>query len=181
MWQNPTPTRLIDRTDALLNRLGAGLLFHEETLAHAARSGIDNPLVLYAGGRAGVMGDVNASQVTAAFGFFEPSLVRDGWTAVETVAAPSEIAQIYAKAIAHAGRQCFIDDEAAAVVSNVGWRVAEGVEALGLSLFAGWRTMRSVADDARGSAAIAVITLRELRGDIHVQVDRCVWPHCAAS
>lgn len=160
---------LVDRTDGLVNRLGSDFLFHEQTLAHASRAGIDDALVLYAGGRAGVMGDVNASQVIAAFGFFESSLVHQGWSAVEACSAPSALARIYAEAIAHAGRHCITDDDDAAVVAQVGWTVAEGVEALGLSLFAGWRRMRPVAEDDRGSAALAIMTLRELRGDIHVQ------------
>ncbi len=160
---------LVDRTDGLVNRLGSGLLFHERTLAYAREAGVDNAIVLYAGGRAGVMGDVSDSQVTAAFGFFDPAAVREGWASVSECAAPSEIARIYAEAMAEAGRHWFADDEVSATVARVGWMVADRVEALGLSLFAGWREMRPVADDAKGSAALALITLRELRGDIHLQ------------
>lgn len=56
----PIDLEMIDRSDRLVNRLGSGLLFHEQTLAHASSAGIDDALVLYAGGGAGVMGDVNA-------------------------------------------------------------------------------------------------------------------------
>lgn len=158
----------VERTDLLINRLGSGLLFHPATLAYAAAQGIHDPIVLYAGGRAGVMGDVNSAQVAAAFGFFSPSLIETGWKAVEATGRPSVIAGIYAEAMAAAGRAWFADGDAAAGVAQLGWAIADSVEPLGLSLFAGWRQMR-VADDPKGSAAIAITALRELRGGIHVQ------------
>lgn len=157
----------LDRTDRRLNALGGGLFFDEVTLAIAAEEGIDDVVVLYAAGRAGVMGDVTASQVRVTFGFFDPESVAEVWATVTADHRPSEVAPVFARAMAAAARARW-DADAAAVVARVGWAVADAAEPLACPLFAGWRD-QARPDDPAGSAALAVTTLRELRGDIHVQ------------
>lgn len=157
----------IDEMDALVNRLGASLYFDPLTLAHAADAGITDVFVLYAGGRAGVMGDVTAEQVASAFAFFAPDLVERVWPTVLSTARPSEVARVYAAAMAHAADARW-DAAAAHTVVRLGTAVAESVTALGMPLFAGWRAVPRPGTPC-GAAAMVVHTLRELRGDVHVQ------------
>lgn len=157
----------IDEMDARINRLGAALLFDQNTLAHAADAGITDFFVLYAGGRAGVMGDVTAEQVSSAFGFFDPGLVAKVWPTVLATARPSTIATVFAAAMAYAA-ECNWDAEVSRTISRLGTAVADSVTALGMPLFAGWRTMARP-DTPQGAAAMVVHTLRELRGDVHIQ------------
>jgi hypothetical protein len=157
----------IDEMDALINRLGASLYFDPLTLAHAAEAGITDVFVLYAGGRAGVMGDVTADQVASAFAFFAPDLVERVWQTVVATERPSEVARIYAAAMAHAAQDRW-DATAARRVARLGTVVAGSVTALGMPLFAGWRAVPRP-DTPCGAAALVVHTLRELRGDVHVQ------------
>jgi hypothetical protein len=157
----------IDEMDAQINRLGASLYFDPLTLAHAADAGVTDVFVLYAGGRAGVMGDVTAEQVASAFAFFAPDLVDRVWHTVVSTERPTVLARIYAAAMAHTAHERW-DATAAGTVERLGTVVAESVLALGMPLFAGWRAVPRP-DSPSGAAAMVVHTLRELRGDVHVQ------------
>jgi hypothetical protein len=157
----------IDQMDLRINHLGASLYFDANTLAHAGAAGFSDFFVLYAGGRAGVMGDVTAEQVCSAFGFFDPGLVGKVWPKVLEAARPSEIATVFAAAMAHAAEQTWNADASATVV-RLGTVVADSVTALGMPLFTGWRALPRP-DSAPGAAALVVHTLRELRGDVHIQ------------
>jgi hypothetical protein len=162
------PSRaLVDEMDGRINRLGSLLYFHPTTTAYAAAHGVDDVFVLYGAGRAGVMGDVTAEQVVCAFGFLAPTFVAQVWPTVEAFGRPSEIARLYADAMARTAAELWSADEAREVV-RLGTQVADSVAPLGLSLFAGWRALQRP-DDACAAAALVVHTLRELRGDIHVQ------------
>jgi hypothetical protein len=164
---DPIQTTHTDLVDRRINQLGASLFFDPVAVAHAANAGVDNVFALYAGGRAGVMGNVTATQVAVALGFFPLELVRTVWADVETIAAPTHLADVFAAAMVAAAIQTW-DARAAAVVVELGSEVAASVPLLGLPLFAGWRE-RSRPSDPVGAAVHVVHTLRELRGDIHVQ------------
>jgi hypothetical protein len=153
--------------DGRINQRGADLFFDEVAIKHGAERGVDNFLVLYGAGRAGVMGDVTAEQVVSAFGFFEPGLVHKMWSSMAPEVRPSAVAEIFADALAAAARERW-DEAAAADVAVLGRKVADSVVALGMPLFAGWRSM-AVPGDPVGAATLTVMTLRELRGDIHIQ------------
>jgi len=157
----------LDRTDHRINALGGTLFFDEVTLAAAAEEGIDDVVVLYAAGRAGVMGDVTAAQVRVTFGFFDPGSVDEVWAMVTAGHRPSDVAPVFARAMSAAARARW-DADAAAVVARIGFAVADAAEPLACPLFTGWRD-QARPDDPAGAAALAVTTLRELRGDIHVQ------------
>lgn len=155
-----------DAVDAQINRLGAALLFDPVTLASAAEEGVADPVVLYAGGRAGAVGDLSAAAVEAVLAFFAPSAVAEVWPMVLAHGRPSEIAATYARAMADAARAHW-SAAAAEVVAEVGGHLVAAAPAVGLPLFAGWRAQARPADPL-GAAAHAVVALRELRFDHHV-------------
>ncbi|MCB0998738.1 MAG: hypothetical protein KDB40_05520 [Acidimicrobiales bacterium] len=157
----------VDQMDARINQLGASLYFDANTIAHAGEAGYSDFFVLYAGGRAGVMGDVTAEQVCSAFAFFDPGLVAKVWPKVVAAGRPSEIATVFAAAMAHAAEAGW-DEAASATVARLGGVVGASVTALGMPLFAGWRALARPSTP-QGAAALEVHTLRELRGDVHVQ------------
>lgn len=157
----------IDRMDGRINQRGADLFFDERALEYGKAHGCPNLLVLYAAGRAGVMGDVTAAQAVSAFGFFSPPMVQQAWAALEPGQRPSQVAEVFAAGLAIAARERW-DAEPAAVVAAIGRKVADSVTSFGLPLFTGWRDV-PVPDDAIGAATMTVMTLRELRGDIHIQ------------
>lgn len=157
----------IDRMDQRINALGAALSFHPVTLETAAADGIDDAIVLYAGGRAGAMGDVTAEQVQSAFGFFSPYVVSKIWPTVLAAGTPSGISRIYQRAIAATARSTWPAD-AAATVTTIGREVVESAPLFGSALFSAWRSL-PLPDDEHGASAIVLETLRELRGDINLQ------------
>ena len=158
---------LLDHMDARINAFGSALFFDELTLGHGAANGVPDAIILYAAGRAGAMGDVKAAQVASAFGFFSPSLVAEVWPMVRSFGRPSTIATVFAEAMAIAARSRW-DAGAARVVAELGARVVDRVVPLGCALFAGWQSMPRP-EDPQGAAALVVMALRELRGDIHIQ------------
>lgn len=156
----------IDLMDHRINRLGSALPFHPVSLETAAAAGIDDAVVLYAGGRAGAMGDVTAAQVQSAFGFFSPSIIELIWPTVVATATPTHINAVYLDALAAAARASWPED-AATVLTTIGRDVIEG------RLLSASRCSRGVGcplpADAHGSAGIVVEVLRELRGDVNLQ------------
>ena len=157
----------IDLMDHRINRLGSALPFHPVSLETAAAAGIDDAVVLYAGGRAGAMGDVTAAQVQSAFGFFSPSIIELIWPTVVATATPTHINAVYLDALAAAARASWPED-AATVLTTIGRDVIEAAPLFGLALFSAWRVLPLPAD-AHGSAGIVVEVLRELRGDVNLQ------------
>lgn len=158
----------IDRLDARLNQLGASLFFHPTTVAAAAGAGIDDVFALYAG-RAGVLGDVDAGQAASALAFFDPDVVADVWAGLARFGTPTHVADVFAASMAETAASSW-DGAAAAVVTDLGGRVADSVTPTGLALFTGWRAR------ARREREVSrvVHTLRELRCDLHIQ---CVSVH----
>lgn len=163
----PADLQRTDKMDARINKRGAELFFDELAVKHGASLGVDNYLVLYGAGRCGVMGDIGIEQVSNAFAYFAPDLVTKMWSSLDPDLPPSAVAKVFAASMSAAARERW-DAEAAATVHRIGRKVAEYVTPLGMPLFAGWRAM-PLPEDELGAAAVTVTTLRELRGDIHVQ------------
>lgn len=154
-------------TDHRIQRTGSAMLFAEPTLAEGHVAGIEDALAFYAGGRGGVLGNVPWHQVQSAFGFFPADIVRTTWQQVTSWGDPLDMAGHYANGLADFGRATFPTD-AARTFADVGTIVADTVTPLGYPLFTGWRAVPKP-DDGPGAAAVVMMTLRELRGDIHVQ------------
>ena len=154
-----------DRLDHRLNRLGSSLFFDPVTVRHGAAHGIDDAFALYVGGRAGAMGDVTFETVVATFGFLHPDLLGPAWDALAV--PPSRATTVFAEAMASAARAAW-EPGAAATAAALGREVADAVTAPGLPLFTAWRAL-PVPSDPCGAAAVTVMTLRELRGDVNIQ------------
>ena len=126
-------------------------------------SGID----FYVAGRGGVLGDVDADVVSAAFGFFSPAAVRSMWERGRTVMAPRDAANLFADGCAEWSRPHFTADIDYAEVAELARRIIAAMPVAGLPLFAAWRAVAAPTDPI-GSAALALHVLRELRGGAHV-------------
>lgn len=156
----------VAQTDHRINRLVADLFFHPAALAHGAEHGVDDPFVLY-GGRVLAMGLVTEEVAIATLGFLAPGLVAGAFGAIQAHPDPIGIAEVFSGALAAAARGRWPDGPCATVV-EAGRTIASAAPTLGLPLFAAWRA-RPLPDDPVGAAAITLMALRELRGDIHVQ------------
>lgn len=156
----------VAQTDHRINRLVADLFFHPAALAHGAEHGVEDPFVLY-GGRVVAMGLVTEEVAVATLGFLSPDLVAGAFRSLQAHPDPAGIADVFAGALGAAARDRWPDAPCATVV-EAGRAIASAAPTLGLPLFAAWRA-RPLPDDPIGAAAITLMALRELRGDIHVQ------------
>ncbi len=147
--------------------LGGKWMLHPEVLGPCRDAGYPRRYAYYVAGRGGVLGDVDADVVAAAFGFFEPSLVRKMWEVGVAVEGAAAAAARYGAACAQFGRSRLQGFSEAARVAELAEKVAVGVDAAGLPLFAGWRT-QPLPDDAAGRAYFLINVLRELRGCAHL-------------
>src|SRR5437763_224165 len=86
-----------------IQQIGGGVMFSREAKAFGATTGVEGFYAGYTKGRAGVLGDVDADVVVAAFGFFHPGTIRPAWEAVDMPAA--QAATGYAAACQDFGRR----------------------------------------------------------------------------
>lgn len=163
-------TTLMDSVRSLTEPVGeiGGMWLLDRGVLDAGRAaGYPNGYAYYITGRGGVLGDVDADVVTSAFAFFDPGLVRTMWDKGAAVEGPRAAGRRYGAACAEFGRTLVAGFAGAARMAELAGRVADGVDAAGLALFAGWRA-EPRPDDADGRAFFPLHVLRELRGSVHI-------------
>lgn len=155
--------------NAHIQQLGGGFMFSREARDYAAETGVDEFFGPYTRGRGGVLGDVDAEVVTAAFGFFPHHSIRTAWESVPMPAAKA--AHRYALACQDFGRRKLGTFAEAARLAELLETVVAAADPAGLALFAGWRAV-PLPDDAPGRVMQLAHVLRELRGGIHLMAVR---------
>ena len=153
-------------------RLAETFIFHPETVARGKELGLDG-FRFYFLGRGGVLGNVDAAVVHAAFGYFSPDLIGKMWTSAKEQLDPRQAAREYI-ACAHNHGRARLEGVAGldAYVEAAGAVIAAADDS-GLSLFAGWRS-ESVPNDIPAAAYHQAVVLRELRGSAHLAAVRAV-------
>ncbi|WP_431950389.1 SCO6745 family protein [Nocardia lijiangensis] len=148
-----------------VQELGGGFMFSRETKEFGRSTGIDGFFGPYTRGRGGVLGDVDADVVTAAFGFFPAHSIRKAWESVPMPAAKA--ADGYLAACQDFGRRKLADFDQAERLAQLLEVVVAAADPAGLSLFAGWRALPLPADAPARVTQLAHV-LRELRGGLHL-------------
>ena len=161
-----TADELVKVVCPTIGELGSAYYFTPETMQAGKDLGLDG-FRFYFLGRGGVLGDVEAPVIASAFGYFEPGLVERIWNDARAVAAPRQGGRAHLEAARAFGRANFeavpgLDELCAAAETVVG-----GADPAGLALFAGL-SAEPLPDDAPGRAMQLVVTLRELRGSVHL-------------
>jgi len=120
----------------------------------------------YVAGRGGVLGEVDADVVSAAFVFFNPVAVRAGWDGASGVMPRREAAEAFA-ACGHEWARAHLDDgpDLGRVVELTS-RVVAAASPAGAPVFAGWRLLASPGDD-KAAVVHQMNGLRELRMAMH--------------
>lgn len=124
-------------------------------------------LDFYIAGRCGVLGDVDADVVAAAFGFFQPDQLRAVWERVLRVGPAREAARLYGPALAAYGAAALEGFDEGTRLAELLERVVDAAGPCALPLFAGWRA-EPRPDEPRARACHAMHLLREWRGGAHV-------------
>jgi hypothetical protein len=157
---------LVTRTSPPINSAGAAYYFDAATLAAGEALGLD-AFHFYCMGRGGVLGDVEPAVVASAFGYFHPSIVERLWTEGCAIVAPREAARAYLAAADEFGRAKLADVEGLDAFNEAAEAIINHVDGSALALFVGIAA-EPLPADAPARAYRNMVTLRELRGSIHL-------------
>ena len=162
-----TAQETVQSADKILHDVGSAWMLHPETAARGVAHGYPKHLAFYFTGRGGVLGDVDASVITAAMGWWHPGIVRLMWDRGLAVTSARESARRYAQACADWAGEHLQGFRQADRFAELAGKVVDGAEGSGLPLFAGWRA-EPLADDGPARALQLVHVLREWRGAVHL-------------
>lgn len=167
-----TLDELISTASPLLRDSGWAFYFTPETRAKGAELGLDG-FQFYFLGRGGVLGDVEPAVVSAAFGYFNPSLVAHVWNAGKAICPPRDAARAFMGCCADHGRSKLGEVEGLEGFVAAAEKVNAAVDPDGLALYAG-TAAEPLADDLPARAMQLVTILREHRGSAHLIAVRAV-------
>jgi hypothetical protein len=177
-----TPDATATATAAVVNDLPSRFMLDMQTYIGAAEEGFEG-MDFYAAGRGGALGDVPSSVVTAAFVFFEPTLVDTSWTRAGAVMPRQAAAERWAAA-GHTWAEGHLRAEEAdlARLAELLGRMNGAASTAAAPCFGAWRDQPE--PDADRPAALALhrlMVLRELRGGLHgaAVIAHGLSPHAA--
>ena len=153
-----------------LETLHAVTYFSEESRTAAKETGLKGFWMGYFGFRAAPMGEVSAGTVMAMFANFEPTMVERSVPDAWSFASPADLLATRSASAATALRSIISDiAETAALVGPALESVVDEADGEGRPLFEANRNLTLPEDPVERLWQLAT-TLREHRGDIHVQV-----------
>ncbi len=158
---------VVRATSVPIHDIGTAIYLSPDVMTLAAESGWANPFAFYFAGRGGMLGDVNAHVVTAAFGWFEPNAVAAMYTEGVGVAGAKAAAARMAEAHGEWGATHYAGVEGIDDIVAVAEQLVDGIEGSAIPLFVGWRDAAR-SDDAPGRVAQLMQMLREWRGGFHL-------------
>jgi hypothetical protein len=161
-----TALEAVTATHPIINRAISAFMLDEATIERGKAFGI-HPRAYYFGGRGGVLGDVDADVVTAAFGLWHPGMVRRFWEEAIGTSTAAALADDYAALLGAWGRDRLGDGDGLERLAELAERVAAAADPAGLALFAGWRAL-PLPDDPLARVAQLLMVLREHRGGLYI-------------
>lgn len=161
-----TPEELVAAACPLVAELGWAYYFTPDTAAVGDGLGLDL-FGFYFLGRGGLLGDVPASVVASAFGFFNPDLVARMWDGARAVVPPPDAARAHLACGHDYGRRTFGAVEGLDAFCAAAERVVAAAPVAGFPLFAA-TAAADRPDDLPARAMQLVTTLREYRGGAHI-------------
>lgn len=151
-------------TDAVVD-LPAKFMMDGDTYKRGAELGFDG-VDFYVAGRGGVLGDVDADIVSAAFVYFNPVAVRRAWEASAPVCSRAEAAASFAGSAHRWAGEHLADGPDYSRLAELAGAIVARASAAAAPLFAGWRHL-DVPEDPKAAVVHHLNALRELRGGLH--------------
>lgn len=149
-----------------IGALGSAYYFVEPTTTKAEELGLGT-FRFYVLGRGGVLGDVEATVVQSAFGYFAPGLICAQWDKAKAICDPRTAGRAHFECAAAFGRSKLSEVEGLGPFCEAMEKVNAAADPAGLALYAGYRA-EPLADDLPGRAMQLVAVLREFRGSAHL-------------
>lgn len=151
----------------LFSDLGSKYMLDPATGEIGKAAGYSDGFAFYMAGRGGVLGDVDADVVYAAFSFFDRGVVRKMWERGVAVEGARSAGTRYAGAADAWGKAHLSGFANAARFNELAEKVVQNVDPCGLSLFAGLRNEPLPGDPIARTYRLVTL-LRELRGCLHI-------------
>lgn len=177
-----TAVDVAEQTAKPILEFGRAWMMSPGTAAKAAELGLVEAgrFGFWANGRAGVLGDVDASIAAAAIGFMDPDAVRGYWSARSADLSAWDAALAWFGCAADWGREVLaaMPEERVRSLADLSRSVIDDADPSIGALFAGSKNI-PLPGDAAGDAAISLNVLRELRGCAHLAACHAVGlgPH----
>lgn len=150
---------------------GRGFMTWPKTAERSAELGLADAGMFgfWANGRAGVLGDVDATVAAAGIGFMAPAETARYWAARPAELSPWDAALAWFDCAARFGRETLapMPEERIRRMSDLARKVIDGAGPSMGALFAG-STLIPLPGDAAGDATINLNVLREMRGGAHL-------------
>lgn len=154
---------------AAIGEFGSYFMLHPETFGGSIAAGYANPLAGYAAGRGGVLGEATGATVASIFAIFEPGMTAALWDEGVAVRGAAGAAEVYWGQLADFARKHLSGIDGGGRIAELGEKVIAATPAYGLPMYGGWRAM-PLAQDAPARDAQVMFVLRELRGDVHLNL-----------
>ncbi len=148
-----------------VSAVGSHFMLDGKTYARGAELGFEG-LDFYISGRGGVLGDVDADVISAAFTFFEPAAVRALWNQGRAVMPPARAAAEFAACCHTWAEEHVPEDFDSSRLGDLAGRVVAHARPACASVFAGWRALDLPSSPA-ARAVHQLNALRELRLGLH--------------
>ncbi|WP_230465500.1 SCO6745 family protein [[Actinomadura] parvosata] len=149
---------------APIGQIGGGFMVSREAKAICDEYGLGAREV-YFRGRCGVLGECDASVVTAVAVFFPAAHVEESWNGGRKLPVDRAV-ELYAEACHAWARRKLGDQPGCARIAELLEPVVEAASPVGAPLFAGWRAV-PLPDDPPARAVQLMHVVRELRGGLH--------------
>ena len=143
-------------------------MLHPQTFEKSTKQGYPHPFAGYFAGRAGVLGEAEASTVNSAFAVFEPNAVKMFWDQGRAVHGAAGGAKLYSEQVVEFAAAYLSGADGLDRIGELGEKIIQSAPDSGIPVFAGWRAM-PLPEDAPGRALQVMFVLRELRAGIHFQ------------
>ncbi len=150
-----------------IHDIGSAIYLSPDVFGWAAEWGWSNPFAFYFAGRGGMLGDVSAEVVAAAFGWFNPTAAGAMYNEGIAVAGARAAAERMAEAHTKWGDKYFAGVDGLEDFVAVSEEAVAGLDGSAIPLFAGWR-LAPRSETAAGRAAQLMQMLREWRGGLHL-------------
>jgi hypothetical protein len=158
--------RIVPAATEKIGAMGSAFYFADSTVARAQELGL-GAFRFYILGRGGVLGDVDASVIVSAFGYFTPGVIRTQWDKARAIMDPRTAGREYFESCAAFGREKLSGLSDLVAFCEALGAVNDAADPAGLALYAGIRA-EPLADDLPARAMQLVTVLREFRGSAHL-------------
>ena len=167
-----TNDELIKQVCPLINDTGWAYYFTPTTMARGTELGLKGPQFYFIG-RGGLLGNCDSTVVAAAFGYFNPEVIKRAWDSSCQVIEPLVAGRAHLECSAVTGRE---------KLSNVGNldsfiaaadKVNDAANPEALALYSAFKN-EPLVSDAPGRAMQLVSVLREFRGSAHLVAVRAM-------